>query len=65
MEVSDRDLADIDRRRAEIELVLGSVSPACTDYRDELESELAGLWRLRRELAEQLRPRAGSILLIA
>ena len=30
----ERDLADIDRRRAELEAVLGTVSPSCFDYRD-------------------------------
>jgi hypothetical protein len=50
----ERDIADIDRRRAELEMVIGARPPDC---RAELEDELAGLWRLRRALAEQLRPR--------
>jgi hypothetical protein len=54
-----RDLADIDRRRAELEAVLNTVPPNCFDYRQQLESELNGLWALRRTLAEQLRPRSG------
>jgi hypothetical protein len=53
----ERDLADIDRRRAQLEAVLGTVSPSCFDYRRQLEAELNGLWSLRREIAERLRPR--------
>jgi hypothetical protein len=53
----ERDLADIDRRRAELELVIGTISPNCVDYREQLESELNALWNLRCTLAEQLRPR--------
>jgi hypothetical protein len=54
-------LAVIDRRRAEIEFMLSTMplNTRCCDggcQREELESELRGLWRFRLALAEQLRP---------
>jgi len=56
-QILERELATVDQRRAQLELVISSISPACTDYRNELEAEMNGLWSRRRELAEQLRPR--------
>ena len=56
----EAEVARVDRRRAELEAVLGTVSSSCIDYRCQLESELNGLWNLRRTLAEQLRPRRDS-----
>ena len=53
----EAEVARVDRRRAELEAVLGTVSPNCFDYRCQLEAELSGLWNLRRTLAERLRPR--------
>ena len=49
----EAEVARVDRRRAELEIVINTLAP---DYRAELEDELVGLWNLRRTLAEQLRP---------
>ena len=55
-QVLEGQLAEIDRRRAELEIVLGSIPPNRYDHQ-ELEAELLGLWSLRLELAERLNPR--------
>jgi hypothetical protein len=55
-QVLEGQLAEIDRRRAELEIVLGTI-PLNRYDRQELEAELRGLWSLRLELAEQLSPR--------
>jgi hypothetical protein len=60
-EILQGQLAAIDRRRAELEIVLASVAPeghhcfGCAGSRQELEAELRDLWRHRLTLAEQLR----------
>lgn len=57
-EILEGHLAEIDRRRAELEMVLGTLPPdpyRCD--RQELEADLRGLWSLRLELAEGLNPR--------
>ena len=54
----EAEVARVDRRRAELEIVINKVEP---DYRAQLEDELVGLWNLRRTLAEQLRPRRATL----
>lgn len=57
-EILEGHLAEIDRCRAELEMVLGTLPPdpyRCD--RQELEADLRGLWSLRLELAEGLNPR--------
>ena len=54
----EAEVARVDRRRAELEIVINTVAP---DYRAQLEDELVGLWTLRRTLAEQLRPRRATL----
>jgi hypothetical protein len=54
----EAEVARVDRRRAELEIVINTVAP---DYRAQLEDELVGLWNLRRTLAEQLRPRRATL----
>jgi hypothetical protein len=57
-EILEGHLAEIDRRRAELEMVLGTLPPdpyRCD--RQDLEAELRGLWSLRAEIAAQLNPR--------
>jgi hypothetical protein len=55
-QVLEGQLAEIDRHRAELEIVLSTIPPNRYD-RQELEAELRGLWSLRLELAERLNPR--------
>jgi hypothetical protein len=55
-QVLEGQLAEIDRRRAELDIVLGTIPPNRYD-RQELEAELRGLWSFRLELAERLSPR--------
>jgi hypothetical protein len=53
-------LAEIDKRRAELELVASTYSPQDV-RREEIEHELAALWRARLAVTEglnQLPPRA-------
>jgi hypothetical protein len=59
-EALEHALADIDRRRAELEMVLASLpldsQHCCGDYqRQAVESELQDLWELRIRLAGQSR----------
>jgi hypothetical protein len=57
-EILSARLANIDRRRAELEIVLSTLPPdahsCCGCPRQELEEELNALWRYRLEIAEQL-----------
>jgi hypothetical protein len=50
-------LAQIDSRRAELEMVLASLPPRAR-LREDMEAELRALWRARLEIAEQLDRRA-------
>jgi hypothetical protein len=54
-EIAAMRLAEIDRRRAELEIVLSHLpnTPQRLD-RDELETELAHLWRYRAQIAQLL-----------
>ena len=55
-------LVAIDRRRAELEAVLGALPPTAQQgceadrHRHELEAELLELWQCRSEITEQLNP---------
>jgi hypothetical protein len=50
-------IAEIDRRHAELEMVLSTLpnTPQRLD-RGELEAELTELWRYRAQIAQQLAP---------
>jgi hypothetical protein len=48
-------LAEIDRRRAELEMVLTTLPPSTAQH-EQLEAELAALWRYRVEIVGQLTP---------
>jgi hypothetical protein len=52
-------VAEIDRRRAQLEMVLNALRPdtqhCCRDRRrEEIEVELSNLWRHRIEIAEDI-----------
>ena len=55
-------LVVIDRRRAELEAVLGALPPTSPQgceadhQRHQLEAELRELWQCRAEISEQLNP---------
>jgi hypothetical protein len=57
-EILSASLAEIDRRCAELEMVLSTLPPdaqcCCGCQREELEAELSALWRFRLELDRQL-----------
>jgi hypothetical protein len=57
----EMELATIDRRRAELEMVLSTLPPdthhCCDPRREEFEAELSSLWQHRQEIAEELYPR--------
>ena len=59
-QIIESQLAEIDRRRAELEFMLDTLPPVtaqCCDHeREELESELRSLWGVSREIARQLNP---------
>jgi hypothetical protein len=46
-------LAEIDRRHAELEYVLQSLPPR-SPLREDLQTQLAELWRYRAQLAKQI-----------
>ena len=59
-QIIESQLAEIDRRRAELEFMLDTLPPItaqCCDYgREELEIELRDLWAIRTEILGQLNP---------
>lgn len=59
-EILEMRLRSLDRRRAELEMVLSTLPPdthCCGDpRREEVEAELSSLWKNRLEIAEKLNP---------